>query len=133
MTKDEIRQKVRTRLQLAGVARFPGLEGRIPNFTGADQAAQLLCELPMWKRAKVISVNCDPPQQAIRRATPATLSGTEFAAGSMLPKVIAASDFAAATGKPAAIGALSDIDAMLDGTAGTRVTTSISGVEFASS
>ena len=68
MTKDEIRHKVRTRLQLAGVARFPGLEGRIPNFAGAEHAAQLLCELPMWKRAKVISVNCDPPQLAIRRA-----------------------------------------------------------------
>ena len=57
----------------------------------------------------------------------------EFAAGSMLPKVIAASDFAQATGKPAAIGALADIDAMLDGTAGTRITTSVAGVEFANS
>ena len=57
----------------------------------------------------------------------------EFAAGSMLPKVVAASDFAAATGKPAVIGALADIEAMLDGTAGTRVATSVSGVEFASS
>jgi len=77
-----------------------------------------------------------PDQRAITAANPdALLTGykAEFAAGSMLPKVVAASDFAAATGKPAAIGALADIEAMLDGTAGTRVTTSISGVEFASS
>jgi len=77
-----------------------------------------------------------PDQRAITAANPdALLAGyrAEFAAGSMLPKVIAASDFAAASGKPAAIGALADIEAMLDGTAGTRVTTSISGVEFASS
>jgi carbamate kinase len=65
----------------------------------------------------------------------ALLSGykAEFAAGSMLPKVIAACDFAKATGKPAAIGALADIDAMLAGTAGTRVITGVTGVVFAPS
>jgi len=55
----------------------------------------------------------------------------EFAAGSMLPKVIAACDFARATGKPAMIGALSDIDAMLAGDAGTRVAAGVTGVVFA--
>ena len=49
----------------------------------------------------------------------------------MLPKVIAACDFARATGKPAAIGALADIDAMLAGTAGTRVATDVDGVVLA--
>jgi len=68
MTKEEIRQKVRTRLTLAGVARFPGVDARIPNFAGAEHAAQLLCELPMWKRAKVIKINVDAPQLPIRRA-----------------------------------------------------------------
>jgi len=68
MTKDEIRQKVRTRLKLAGVARFPGVDACIPNFVGAERAAQLLCELPMWKRAKVIHINCEAPQLALRRA-----------------------------------------------------------------
>ena len=77
-----------------------------------------------------------PQQRSIVAANPGALLTdyqAEFAAGSMLPKVIAASDFAQATGKPAAIGALADIDAMLDGTAGTRVTTSVAGVEFADS
>jgi len=49
----------------------------------------------------------------------------------MLPKVIAASDFARATGKTAAVGALADIGGMLAGTAGTRVTRGVSGVVFA--
>jgi len=49
----------------------------------------------------------------------------------MLPKVIAACDFARATGKPAMIGALSDIDAMLAGDAGTRVAAGVTGVVFA--
>jgi len=75
-----------------------------------------------------------PEQQAIVEADPdALLAGyrAEFAAGSMLPKVIAACDFAKATGKPAVIGALSDIDAMLAGTAGTRVLAGVAGVTFA--
>ena len=55
-------------MKLAGVACFPGLDAPIPNFVGSERATRLLCELPMWKRAKVISVNCDAPQLAIRRA-----------------------------------------------------------------
>jgi carbamate kinase len=74
-----------------------------------------------------------PTQRAIAAADPdALLTGykTEFAAGSMLPKVIAACDFAKASGKPAVIGALADIDAMLAGKAGTRVSTDVTGVVF---
>jgi len=72
-------------------------------------------------------------QRGIAAADPdALLAGyeSEFAAGSMLPKVIAACDFAKASGKPAVIGALADIDAMLAGTAGTRVDTDVTGVVF---
>ncbi|HWS48208.1 MAG TPA: carbamate kinase [Acidimicrobiia bacterium] len=75
-----------------------------------------------------------PDQRAIAQAHPDALQPeheSEFPAGSMLPKVRAACDFARATGKPAAIGALSDIDAMLTGAAGTRVTTEIAGMQFA--
>jgi carbamate kinase len=77
-----------------------------------------------------------PEQRAIAQADPDALLSeykAEFATGSMLPKVIAACDFAQATGKPAAIGALADIDAMLAGTAGTRVVTGVTGVAFAPS
>ena len=74
-----------------------------------------------------------PDQQAIRRAHPDRLLehyATEFASGSMLPKVQAACDFARATGKPAAIGALADIEAMLADTAGTRVSLEVEDVEL---
>jgi carbamate kinase len=77
-----------------------------------------------------------PNQRAILRAHPEPLLRdhlAEFAAGSMLPKVIAACDFARATGRPAAIGALGDIESMLAGTAGTRVATDVDGVVLGAS
>lgn len=68
MTKDDIRQKVRSQLAHAGAARFPEWVARVPNFHGAERAAQLLRELPMWKRARVVQVSGDAPQLAVRRA-----------------------------------------------------------------
>jgi 5-formyltetrahydrofolate cyclo-ligase len=67
MTKDEVRHKVRTRLQIAGVARFPNARGLIPNFIGVERATRLVCELPMWRRAKVIKIDSDPPLLPLRR------------------------------------------------------------------
>ena len=74
-----------------------------------------------------------PEQQVIRRAHPDDLLdkyAAEFASGSMLPKVQAACEFATATGKPASIGALADIEAMLSDTAGTRVSSEVSGIQL---
>ena len=62
-----------------------------------------------------------PGQRALRQVTPAELSRYQFPAGTMGPKVEAASRFAATRGKRALIGALADIEAMLDGRAGTEV------------
>lgn len=67
MTKAEIREKVWTTIEGEGVARFPGARGRIPNFAGAEQAAQLLRELAVWRRALVVLVNPDAPQLPVRR------------------------------------------------------------------
>jgi carbamate kinase len=47
------------------------------------------------------------------------------------PEIIAACDFARAGGKEAVIGALTDIGAMLEGSAGTRITSDADGVELA--
>jgi carbamate kinase len=72
-----------------------------------------------------------PDQQRIVAAHPDALlerHGDEFAAGSMLPKVVAACDFAAATGRPASIGALGDIERLVAGVAGTRIATDVDGV-----
>jgi len=43
-SKDEIRHAVWSQLKEHGVARFPGAEGRIPNFVGAEACARLLAE-----------------------------------------------------------------------------------------
>jgi carbamate kinase len=62
-----------------------------------------------------------PEQRRLERVTPAELRAMDFAAGSMGPKVDAAARFVEHTGKRAAIGALGEIEAIVDGTAGTQV------------
>jgi carbamate kinase len=62
-----------------------------------------------------------PEQRAIRRASPAELRTSEFAEGSMGPKVRAACMFAERTGGAAAIGSIHDIEALLRGDAGTTI------------
>src|SRR5919202_7153720 len=49
------------------VSRFPGAEGRIPNFAGAKAAAERLGAHRLWKRAQVIKANPDSPQTHARR------------------------------------------------------------------
>lgn len=71
-----------------------------------------------------------PTQRGIRRASPAALRDYKFPAGSMGPKIQAAIEFAEATGKVAAIGALHDIVAISEGKAGTTVTTTAEGMEL---
>jgi len=66
-SKDEIRKKVWSRLQEQKVARFPGAEGRIPNFIGAESCARVISQIQFWKKAKVLKVNPDSPQRAIRQ------------------------------------------------------------------
>ena len=63
-----------------------------------------------------------PDQHPIRRATPAELAAGEFAEGSMGPKVRAACTFVEKTGGIAAIGSITEIEALLRGEAGTTVT-----------
>ncbi|WP_313085973.1 carbamate kinase [Pseudomonas sp.] len=63
-----------------------------------------------------------PQQRRIEEAHPDQLEGLGFAAGSMRPKVQAACEFARNTGKTAVIGSLGDIEAIVQGRAGTRVT-----------
>jgi carbamate kinase len=60
-------------------------------------------------------------QRLLNMATPAELRALPFAAGSMGPKVEAAALFVEGTGKRAAIGALADTVAIVEGRAGTQV------------
>ena len=64
--KDEILTTVWSQLRDSKVARFPGAEGRIPNFIGAEACAKILTEASWWQKAKVLKVNPDSPQRAIR-------------------------------------------------------------------
>jgi carbamate kinase len=62
-----------------------------------------------------------PEQRKLGRVTPGELRELPFAAGSMGPKVEAAVRFVEATGGRAAIGGLHEIEAIVDGDAGTQV------------
>ncbi len=70
-----------------------------------------------------------PSQRAIRKASPEALASVGFPAGSMGPKIQAASDFATATGKPAVIGSLDQLTDLISLQAGTVVTTEAEGIE----
>ena len=59
-------------------------------------------------------------QRRLDRVTPGELRSQPFAAGSMGPKVEAAARFVEATGKHAAIGALEDIEKIVEGTPARR-------------
>jgi carbamate kinase len=62
-----------------------------------------------------------PTQRLLPRLTPAQVEAMNLPAGSMGPKVTAATEFAAATGKRAAIGSLDQIEGLVEGTADTSV------------
>ena len=64
--KQAVRQAVWDRLSELGVARFPGAQGRIPNFDGAADAATRLAELDEWQRAATVKCNPDMPQLPVR-------------------------------------------------------------------
>jgi len=62
-----------------------------------------------------------PSARLIHETTPGKLKNHTFPAGSMGPKVEAACAFVEKTGKSAAIGALAEIEAIVEGDAGTSV------------
>jgi 5-formyltetrahydrofolate cyclo-ligase len=65
--KAALRREVWSWLQHSGVARFPGAAGRIPNFVGAEAAANQLRETPEWQRAATLKANPDSPQLPVRQ------------------------------------------------------------------
>jgi 5-formyltetrahydrofolate cyclo-ligase len=66
-TKDAIRRSIWTAMERESVSRFPGAQGRIPNFANARAAAERLASQPVWKKAKTIKANPDAPQTHARR------------------------------------------------------------------
>ena len=63
-----------------------------------------------------------PEQHAVSKTTPAELRSGRFPTGSMGPKVEAACRFVELTGKRAAIGTLTEIHQIVEGTTGTQIT-----------
>lgn len=80
--------------------------------------------------AEAVFLNWDTPKQrGIKCINPTDLANHDFAAGSMGPKVDAACQFAELTGKVAAIGSLADLELIVEGTAGTRVSKQVGEME----
>jgi carbamate kinase len=71
-----------------------------------------------------------PTQKAIAQAHPDEMEKLGFAAGSMGPKVQAACTFARNTGKVAVIGSLEDIEDIVNGNAGTRISSATPGILY---
>jgi 5-formyltetrahydrofolate cyclo-ligase len=68
MDKQAVRERVWDDLEESGAARFPfPPHGRIPNFEGADEAADRLTDTPEWQAATAIKANPDAPQLPVRR------------------------------------------------------------------
>ncbi len=64
--KQEVRERVWALLERENAVQPPGAHGRIPNFVGADAAAEQLATLPAWQAAKVIKANPDKAQLPVR-------------------------------------------------------------------
>jgi 5-formyltetrahydrofolate cyclo-ligase len=65
--KAALRQEVWSAMTAARVARFPGAAGRIPNFTGAEAAAERLRAMPQWQAAGTLKANPDSAQLPVRQ------------------------------------------------------------------
>jgi 5-formyltetrahydrofolate cyclo-ligase len=65
--KQALREAMWRALSDAGVARFPGARGRIPNFVGAEAAADRLRDTAAWSAAATVKSNPDSPQWPVRQ------------------------------------------------------------------
>lgn len=64
-SKQALREDIWTQLESSGRAVGPA-RGNIPNFVGADAAADGLIRTPAWQKARTVKCNPDPPQYQLR-------------------------------------------------------------------
>lgn len=65
--KQQLREKIWNEMECSRIAVFPlPCRGRIPNFAGAEAAAEKLRIMEEWRKTKVIFVNPDAPQRKVR-------------------------------------------------------------------
>jgi 5-formyltetrahydrofolate cyclo-ligase len=129
--KRDLREEVWAALSDAGAARFPGARGRIPNFTGAEDAAEELRRTAWWQDAGVLKANPDSPQWPVRQraladglllymAVPRLAGDDPFlvldpAALGVSPRAASSIKGAGQHGRPRAIGRLAPIDLVVTG------------------
>lgn len=65
--KRALREATWEAIVAAGVGRFPAPKGRIPNFVGAEAAAERLRLTDAWARARTVKANPDSPQWPVRQ------------------------------------------------------------------
>jgi len=67
--RESLGRKIWREMEEKNIARFPRpVYGRIPNFVGAEQAAEKLINTDIFKHAQVVKVNPDSPQKPVREA-----------------------------------------------------------------
>lgn len=67
--REELRNRIWRIMEEKNIARFPRpVFGRIPNFVGAEEAAQRLVQTDLFRKARVVKVNPDAPQKPVREA-----------------------------------------------------------------
>ena len=110
-----------------------GMEG-VEAVIDKDRTAALLAQevkadvLLMLTDVTAVMRNWGKPDEvAIQTITPDALDKIAFAAGSMAPKIAAASAFVRAGGQMAGIGTLQDARAILEGRTGTQIMIGASG------
>jgi 5-formyltetrahydrofolate cyclo-ligase len=65
--KQNMRDQIWALLEREGAAKPPGrVVGKIPNFLGAEAAAEQFAALPAWAAAQVLKANPDKAQRAVR-------------------------------------------------------------------
>jgi carbamate kinase len=109
-----------------GTRTLAGVEAVIDKDLASELLAQQLGADLLVMATEEVGVYLDwgmLGQRLLGEVTPDELAEHQFAAGSMGPKVEAASRFVRATGKRAAIGRLEDIGEIVAGRAGTSVVT----------
>jgi 5-formyltetrahydrofolate cyclo-ligase len=65
--KNSIRESVWTAMEQAGVVRARSVHDKIPDFHGAEAAAQRVFELKVWRQARVLKSNPDKAQRPLRQ------------------------------------------------------------------
>jgi carbamate kinase len=125
-----------------GIPVAPGLRGVLEGIEAVVDKDSTTALLATELHADFLAITTDvdaayldwgkPTARPIRRARPDMLMKLtdHFEAGSMLPKVVAASQFVTATGKAAAIGDLTELAGMLQQRAGTIVSLDAEDIEL---